>query len=301
MQKQLQYDEVLGGTARDYFQLLKPRVMSLVVFTAFVGLVLAPNSLHPVLGVAAILLITIGAGAAGALNQALEGDIDALMPRTKLRPVARGVIKRQDALAFGLVLSFGAVMMMGVFVNWLAAFLLGFTIFFYAVIYTLWLKPSTPQNIVIGGAAGALPPVIGWACVENSLSFEPLILFAIIFLWTPPHFWALAILRKSEYAPTRLPMLPLTHGDRATAKQCFFYALLLFLCSLLPIYFGMGGVVYLVAAPLLGVVFVFYAWRLWHGVEGKRNYYARALFRYSILYLFLVFALLLAPFFVSLL
>src|SRR4249920_1150674 len=222
------------ATVGDYIALMKPRVMSLVVFTALVGLAVAPGSLHPVAAFTALLCIAVGAGAAGALNMWYDADVDALMTRTARRPVPMGRVRPGEALAFGLTLGSFAVVVLGLLVNWVASALLAFTIFFYVVIYTIWLKRSTPQNIVIGGAAGAFPPVIGWAAVTGSLSLEPVLLFLIIFFWTPPHFWALALYRTEDYARAGLPMLPVTHGQRFTRLYVLLYTLVLFASALLP-------------------------------------------------------------------
>ena len=222
------------ATAGDFFALLKPRVMSLVVFTAFVGLVAAPVTVNPLIAMVAILAIAIGAGASGALNMWYDADIDAVMSRTANRPVPAGRILPGEALSFGLVLSVLSVMTLGVLVNWLSAALLAFTIFFYAVVYTMWLKRSTPQNIVIGGAAGAIPPVIGWAAVTGTVSLESLVLFLIIFLWTPPHFWALALFKSDEYAKAGIPMMPNVAGQASTRRQIFAYALILAPIGVLP-------------------------------------------------------------------
>src|SRR6476619_2274001 len=215
------------ATVGDYIALMKPRVMSLVVFTALVGLAVAPGSLHPVTAFTALLCIAVGAGAAGALNMWYDADVDALMTRTSRRPVPMGRVQPGEALAFGLTLAGFSVVTLGLLVNWLAAGLLAFTIFFYVAVYTAWLKRSTPQNIVIGGAAGAFPPMIGWAATMGSLSLEPLLLFLIIFFWTPPHFWALALLRADEYARAGIPMLPVVAGRPETRRQIMIYSLLL--------------------------------------------------------------------------
>src|SRR5690348_14560795 len=222
------------ATAGDFFALLKPRVMSLVVFTAFVGLVAAPVAINPLLAVIAILAIAIGAGASGALNMWYDADIDAVMTRTANRPVPAGRVTPGEALSFGLVLSVLSVMTLGVLINWLSAALLAFTIFFYAVVYTMWLKRWTPQNIVIGGAAGAIPPVIGWAAVTGSVSLESVILFLIIFLWTPPHFWALALFKSDDYARAGIPMMPNVAGQASTRRQIFAYSLILAPVGVLP-------------------------------------------------------------------
>ncbi|QKC84898.1 heme o synthase [Mesorhizobium sp. NZP2077] len=283
------------ATAGDFFALLKPRVMSLVVFTAFVGLVAAPVTINPLLAVIAILAIAIGAGASGALNMWYDADIDAVMTRTASRPVPSGRIQPHEALTFGLVLSVLSVMTLGVLVNWLSASLLAFTIFFYAVVYTMWLKRWTPQNIVIGGAAGAIPPVIGWAAVTGSVSLESIILFLIIFLWTPPHFWALALFKSEDYGRAGIPMMPNVAGEASTRRQIFAYALVLAPVGVLPWLLGYTTPIYGVAAALLGVGFVWYAWKVLGMADDDRAMKpAKALFAYSLLYLFAIFAAYLA-------
>ncbi|PDQ18219.1 protoheme IX farnesyltransferase [Mesorhizobium sanjuanii] len=283
------------ATAGDFFALLKPRVMSLVVFTAFVGLVAAPVTINPLLAVIAILSIAIGAGASGALNMWYDADIDAVMTRTASRPVPAGRILPGEALSFGLVLSVMSVMTLGVLVNWLSATLLAFTIFFYAVIYTMWLKRWTPQNIVIGGAAGAIPPVIGWAAVTGTVSLESLILFLIIFLWTPPHFWALALFKSEDYARAGIPMMPNVAGQASTRRQIFAYALILAPVGVLPWVLGFTTPAYGVVAALLGAGFVWYAWKVLRmAADDKVMKPAKALFGYSLLYLFAIFAVYLA-------
>lgn len=279
---------------RDYFALLKPRVMSLVVFTALVGIVRAPDHLHPVLAFAALLCIAIGAGAAGALNMWWDADIDARMTRTARRPIPAGRIAPGEALSFGLVLSVGSVLMLGLFAGLLAAALLAFTIFFYAVIYTMWLKRWTPQNIVIGGAAGAFPPMIGWAAVTGSISIESIVLFLIIFFWTPPHFWALALLKKDDYARAGVPMLPNVAGEGETRRQILLYSLILAPLGAAPWLLGYAGVAYGIAAATLGLVFLALAFEIWRNRSAAAAASAaRKLFAYSILYLFLLFAMLL--------
>jgi protoheme IX farnesyltransferase len=283
------------ATAGDFFALLKPRVMSLVVFTAFVGMVAAPVAINPLMAVIAILSIAIGAGASGALNMWYDADIDAVMTRTAGRPVPAGRIRPGEALAFGLVLSVLSVMTLGVLGNWLAATLLAFTIFFYAVVYTMWLKRWTPQNIVIGGAAGAFPPVIGWAAVTGSVSLESVILFLIIFLWTPPHFWALALFKSDDYGRAGIPMMPNVAGQASTRRQIFAYALVLAPVGVAPWLLGYTTPVYGVAAALLGVGFVWYAWKVLAMADDDRVMKpAKALFGYSLLYLFAIFAAYLA-------
>ncbi|AZO63958.1 MULTISPECIES: heme o synthase [unclassified Mesorhizobium] len=283
------------ATAGDFFALLKPRVMSLVVFTAFVGLVAAPVTINPLLAVIAILAIAIGAGASGALNMWYDADIDAVMTRTAGRPVPAGRIRPGEALSFGLVLSVLSVMTLGVLVNWLSATLLAFTIFFYAVVYTMWLKRWTPQNIVIGGAAGAIPPVIGWAAVTGTVSLESVVLFLIIFLWTPPHFWALALFKSQDYARAGIPMMPNVAGQASTRRQIFAYALILAPVGVLPWMLGFTTPAYGVLAVLLGAGFVWYAWKvLQMADEDHVMKPAKALFGYSLLYLFAIFAIYLA-------
>lgn len=280
------------GSAADYIALMKPRVMSLVVFTALVGLVMAPGAMHPVMAVAAIALIAVGAGASAALNMWYDADIDAVMSRTKTRPVPAGRVTPDAALTFGLWVSGLSVLSMAVMINYLSAALLAFTIFFYAVIYTMFLKRRTAQNIVIGGAAGALPPVIGWAAAANSVSIEPLIYFAIIFFWTPPHFWALALIKNDDYQAANVPMLPVTAGVKSTLSQIVLYAFVLFGVSLLPYALGFSGLFYASGAALLGGLFIALSVGLALASEKNRNRLAGMTFAYSIFYLFLLFVLL---------
>ncbi len=282
------------ANAGDYFQLLKPRVMSLVVFTAFVGMVLAPGPINPFLAFVSILAIAVGAGASGALNQWYDADIDAIMTRTKSRPIPAGKILGREALAFGLILSLLSVMTLGLFANWLAGALLAFTIFFYAVVYTMWLKRSTPQNIVIGGAAGAFPPMIGWACVTGTVTLESTVLFLIIFLWTPPHFWALALFKAKDYGAAGVPMMPNVAGEASTKLQILLYALLVAPVGVAPWYLGFAGPVYGASSALLGALFVWHAYRVWQMPESDRVMApAKKLFGYSLVYLFALFAILL--------
>ncbi|WP_255714003.1 heme o synthase [Pelagibacterium xiamenense] len=283
-----------GGRVEDYVALLKPRVMSLVVFTAFVGMLVAPGDIHPFIGFVAILCIAVGAGASGALNMWYDADIDAIMSRTLNRPIPSGRVSRDDALGFGLTLSAFSVGTLGLVTNWLAAGLLAFTIFFYVVIYTMWLKRSTPQNIVIGGAAGAFPPMIGWAAVTGTVSMDALILFMIIFLWTPPHFWALALYKKGDYEAAGIPMLPNVAGERATQNQIVIYTVLLTITGFGPVLTGLVGWFYAIPAAVLGAIFSVLAVRvrMASGVEMKRR--ARVLFAYSLSYLFVLFVALLA-------
>jgi protoheme IX farnesyltransferase len=283
------------ATAADFIALLKPRVMSLVVFTAFVGLVAAPAEPHPLIALIAVLAIAVGAGASGALNMWFDADIDGLMRRTRSRPIPAGRVQPGEALAFGLVLAGLSVMTLGVFVNWLSAALLAFTIFFYAVVYTMWLKRSTPQNIVIGGAAGALPPVIGWAAATGTVSIESVILFLIIFLWTPPHFWALALFKADEYSRAGIPMMPNVAGAASTKRQIFGYAVIVAIAGILPTLFGYASLAYGLAAAALGAAFVWYAWKVLVMPESDRSMApAKALFGYSLFYLFAIFSAYLA-------
>ncbi|WP_269932134.1 heme o synthase [Aminobacter sp. HY435] len=283
------------ATAGDFFALLKPRVMSLVVFTGFVGMVAAPDTINPFLAIIAILAIAIGAGASGALNMWYDADIDAIMSRTVNRPVPSGKVTPHEALTFGLVLSVLSVMTLGVLINWLSAALLAFTIFFYAVVYTMWLKRWTPQNIVIGGAAGALPPMIGWAAVTGSLSIESLVLFMITFLWTPPHFWALALFKSQDYERAGIPMMPNVKGEASTRRQIFAYSLLLAPVGVLPWILGYTTVGYGIVSLALGIGFVWYAWKVLQMPDSDRVMKpAKQLFAYSLLYLFVIFAAYLA-------
>ncbi|MCM2294496.1 heme o synthase [Allorhizobium sp. BGMRC 0089] len=283
------------ASAKDFLALLKPRVMSLVVFTALTGLILAPGTINPVLGAIAILCIAVGAGASGALNMWYDADIDAVMTRTACRPIPAGRIRPQEALAFGVTLSAFSVVILGLVVNWMAAAFLAFTIFFYAVVYTMWLKRSTPQNIVIGGASGAFPPMIGWACVTGDVSWNSLILFLIIFLWTPAHFWALALFKMGDYGAVGVPMMPNVAGERSTKRQMFVYAVLTGLAAVAPALTGLSSWAYGLVAGVLSLVFIGYSIAVLKMPEGdKRMAAAKRMFAYSILYLFVVFAALLA-------
>ena len=278
----------------DYVQLLKPRVMSLVVFTALVGLLVAPVGLHPVVGFAAILFIALGAGASGALNMWWDADIDALMKRTQSRPVPSGRVEGGEALGIGLALSGISIVMLGLATNLLAAALLAFTIFFYAVVYSMWLKRLTPQNIVIGGAAGAFPPMIGWVCATGSISIEAVLMFALIFMWTPPHFWALALFMKEDYHKSGVPMLTVTHGRKSTRAHILVYTLLLVPVSIGVALTSIGGPLTLAVAAALNLWFVVGAVRIWRRdeavAEADRYAVEKAVFRFSLLYLFLHFA-----------
>jgi protoheme IX farnesyltransferase len=283
------------GTVGDYWALLKPRVMSLVIFTALAGLVAAPADIHPWLALVALLAIAVGAGAAGALNMWYDADIDALMARTANRPVPRGAILPGEALGFGLALAVGSVLVLGLLVDIVAAALLAFTIFFYIVIYTMWLKRRTPQNIVIGGAAGAFPPMIGWAAATGSVSLASIALFLIIFMWTPPHFWALALFRENDYARANVPMLPNVAGAGETRRQILLYSLILVPVTFLPSLLGTTGLLYTIVVAVLGVAFLWHAldvYRVRDGDAARRA--CKRLFGFSILYLFAIFAAIIA-------
>jgi protoheme IX farnesyltransferase len=281
------------ASVRDYLALMKPRVMSLVVFTALVGLLLAPGHLHPVIGFTALLCIAVGAGAAGALNMWYDADIDALMLRTARRPIPRGRVLPGEALAFGLTLAAGSTIVLGLLVNAAAAALLAFTIFFYVVIYTMWLKRTTPHNIVIGGAAGALPPLIGWVAASASIGLEPVLLFLIIFFWTPPHFWALSLYRTSEYARAGIPMLPVVSGRAETQRQILMYTLVLVPVAVGPWLLGFAGTLYGAFAITSGAMMLVLALRVSTAPAADAEAAAKRLFAFSILYLFLLFVVLL--------
>ncbi|ORE92937.1 protoheme IX farnesyltransferase [Stappia sp. 22II-S9-Z10] len=284
----------LGATPADFVDLLKPRVMSLVIFTAFAGILLAPGHLHPVLAAVSLLAIALGAGASGALNMGLDADIDRLMTRTAKRPIPSGRITRDTALVFGTMLASGSVILLAFASNWTAAALLSLTIVFYVVIYTVWLKRRTPQNIVIGGAAGALPPVVGWAAVTGSVSLEPIVLFTIIFLWTPAHFWALAILKRDEYAAAGVPMLPCVASPETTRLNILVYAVLTAVSGLAPAVLGFAGLGYAAVAAGLGAWLVLGAVRLRSATAETERRLAGRLFGVSILYLFALFGALMA-------
>lgn len=277
---------------RDFWALTKPRVMSLVVFTALCGLLAAPGSIHPVIAFTAILCIATGAGASGALNQWYEAELDAKMKRTAGRPLPDGRMERASALQFGIGLAAFSVGIMGVAVNWLSAAILAFSIFFYAVVYTMWLKPNTPQNIVIGGAAGAFPPVIGWAAVTGDITLLPVLMFALIFFWTPPHFWALALFMKSDYGAAGIPMLPNVAGQRATRNQIFGYSFVLAGIAIAPVLMGLAGMIYGATAIVLNAIFVALAFAVWRSetTEASAMKAEKRLFAFSILYLFVAFA-----------
>ena len=284
-----------GGEVRDYFALLKPRVMSLVIFTALVGMLLQPSGLHPVVAAASLLMIAVGAGASGCLNMWWDAETDALMTRTRTRPIPAGRVTRDEALAFGMTLSVGSVLSLGLFANWLAAALLALTIAFYVVVYSMGLKRWTAQNIVVGGAAGALPPVIGQAATTGAVHLDSLVLFAVIFLWTPPHFWALALAKSGEYARAGIPMLPNVAGPDATRRQILAYTLVLVPLALAPVPLGFGGLAYAIVASLSGAAMVALAVKVFVLREGPAAMRAgMELFGFSILYLLLLFAALLA-------
>ncbi|TNF22516.1 MAG: protoheme IX farnesyltransferase [Rhodobacteraceae bacterium] len=274
----------------DYFALLKPRVMTLVVFTAFVGLLAAPVAVHPFVGFCAILFIAVGGGASGALNMWYDADIDAVMKRTARRPIPAGKIAPQEALAIGVALSGFSVVLLGLATNWVAAGLLAFTIFFYAVVYTMWLKRWTPQNIVIGGAAGAFPPMIGWAAATGGIAVESVLMFCLTFMWTPPHFWALALFMRSDYDKAEVPMLTVTHGRPATRAHILAYTVLLAVLALALAFTDVGGPVYLAVALVLNALFLKGAFAIWRRDETAAeadNYLAeRRFFKLSLLYLF---------------
>lgn len=270
----------------DFISLLKPRVMSLVVFTGFVGLYLAPGDGNPILQTIAILCIAFGAGASGAINMWYDRDIDAIMSRTKARAIPSGKVTAEAALTFGVLLAGGSVMVMGLAINWVAATLLMVTIMFYVFIYTIWLKRRTPQNIVIGGAAGAFPPMIGWAAATGTVSVESITLFTIIFIWTPPHFWALSLYKSDDYKAAGVPMMPLVHGRYETKKQILLYSIVLGPLGIVPFWLGTLGAVYGATAALLGALFIGTAWRVMRDDSDKN---CKQLFGFSIFYLFLLF------------
>ncbi len=279
-------DGLVEPSVGDFWSLLKPRVMSLVIFTGFAGMFIAPGAMHPLVFAVSLFAIAAGAGASGAINQWYDRDIDAIMTRTRNRPIPAGVMAPAEALTLGLVVSAMSVLLLGLAANWLAAGLLAFTIFFYAVVYTVWLKRSTPQNIVIGGAAGALPPVIGWAAVTGSLSVEPLLLFTIIFMWTPPHFWALALVKNDDYQQANVPMLPVVAGAAETKKQILIYSILLAPLPVVPSFIGMASIGYGMLAAVSGLIMVYLSAVLYRTGSDRD---ALRLFGYSILYLFLLF------------
>lgn len=276
------------ASVQDYFALLKPKVMSLVIFTGLAGMLVAPGltDLHPVLAMTAILCLSINAGAAGAINMWFDRDIDAIMNRTKDRPIPTGRIAPEEALSFGIILSVFSVMMMGIALNWMAAGILAFANLFYVFIYTIWLKRSTSQNIVIGGAAGAFPPMIGWAAVTGDITLASITMFAIIFFWTPPHFWALALFANEDYKRAKVPMLPVTHGERHTKIQMLIYTLILTPIAISPYFLGVSGIYYAVSAALLSLFFIYTSIRVFMDNSYKS---AKLMFGYSVFYLFAIF------------
>jgi heme o synthase len=277
-------------TVGDFFALLKPRVMSLVVFTGLAGIIAAPGHVHPLTAFTALLCIALAAGASGALNMAYDADIDGVMARTATRPIPMGHVGRDDAMAFGWAIATFSVATMWLFVNVLAASLLAFTVFFYVVVYTLWLKRRTPQNIVIGGLAGALPPAIGWAAVSGQVSLAPIVLVAIIFMWTPPHFWALSLWRCGDYARAGVPMLPVVKGKRTTRNHILAYSLVLAPLGVLPAFIGLGGILYLVSAASMGFWLLLEAFATWREKDEEKEPAAKRLFAVSLLYIFVPFA-----------
>ncbi len=281
---------ISSADPKDFIALLKPRVMSLVVLTALAGLLAAPTHIHPFLGFVSLLAIAVGAGASGALNMWYDADIDAIMSRTATRPIPSGRVAPEDALAFGLILSGMSVFTLGLVANWLAASLLAFTIFFYVVVYTMWLKRSTPQNIVIGGAAGAFPPMVGYAAVTGSITVESCLLFAIIFIWTPPHFWALALLKSGDYAKAGIPMMPNVKGPSHTRLEILLYSILLAPLGVTPWLLGFASPVYGALAIIGGLMFLHLAWKVYSLRDGEpAAKAAQTLFGFSILYLFVLF------------
>ncbi|WPX98338.1 Protoheme IX farnesyltransferase [Candidatus Megaera polyxenophila] len=283
----LPYEDNIGGSVKDYFMLMKPRVMSLVVFTAVSGMLLAPGNIHPLIAFVAVLCITIGAGSAAAINMWYDRDIDAIMKRTQKRPIVTGAVKADEALAFGAITGIIAVIMMAVSVNIISAVLLAFTILYYVYIYTIWLKRTSVQNVVIGGVSGALPPIIGWTSVTGNISWQAFSLFAIIFIWTPPHSWALALYRADDYKNCNIPMMPVIKGILYTKKQIMLYSILMFFISLAPYFLNISTYLYLITAIISGLIFLYYAVNLF--TDTEQNQVAKKLFWYSILYLFIIF------------
>lgn len=275
-----------GTSVQDYIMLMKPRVMSLVVFTAFCGLWLAPGNIHPIIAFAAILFITLGAGSAAAINMWYDRDIDIIMERTKKRPIVRGVIEADEALPFGVITGITSVLLMALCVNIVSAILLAVTILYYIFIYTVWLKRSSIQNVVIGGAAGALPPMIGWAAVTNDVSLQSFALFAIIFIWTPPHSWALALFRLQDYRNCNVPMMPVVKGELYTKKQILIYSIIMAATVTAPYFLNMANIAYLIISSIMSVLFLYYAVMLFKDTAGIR---AKKLFFFSIFYLFIIF------------
>ncbi len=275
-----------------FYQLMKPRVMSLVIFTCVVGLIIAPVRVDFVTATLSLFAVALGAGAAGSLNMWYESDLDALMKRTCLRPIPTGKVKKENALIFGIITSIGSVLALYFFSNFLSSLMLTITILFYVVVYTIWLKQRTPQNIVIGGAAGAFPPIIGWTIATNSISLEPLLLFLIIFFWTPSHFWALSLYKTDDYSNAKIPMLPVVSGIKITKINIFIYSIILFLISLSPYFFGFNGLIYLFVSSILGIYYVYLCYKLLV-TTNEDKVIAKKIFVYSILYLFLIFIIIL--------
>ena len=288
----LPYEDNIGGSVKDYFMLMKPRVMSLVIFTAISGMLLAPGNIHPLIAFVAVLCIAIGAGSAAAINMWYDRDIDAIMKRTQKRPIVTGAVKADEALAFGAIIGIIAVIMMAVSVNIISAVLLAFTILYYVYIYTIWLKRTSVQNVVIGGVSGALPPIIGWTSVTGNISWQAFSLFAIIFIWTPPHSWALALYRADDYKNCNVPMMPVIKGILYTKKQIMLYSILMFFISLAPYFLNISTYLYLITAIISGLIFLYYAVNLF--TDTEQNQVAKKLFWYSILYLFIIFLSLIA-------
>lgn len=288
----LSYEDNLGSSVKDYLMLMKPRVMSLVVFTAISGMLLAPGNIHPLIAFVSILCITIGAGSAAAINMWYDRDIDAIMKRTQKRPIVTGAVKADEALAFGIITGTMAIIMMAVSVNIISAALLAFTILYYIYIYTIWLKRTSVQNVVIGGVSGALPPIIGWASVTGNISWQAFSLFAIIFIWTPPHSWALALYRSADYKNCNIPMMPVIKGVLYTKKQIMLYSILMFFISLWPYFLNISSHLYLITAIISGLIFLYYAVNLF--ADTEQNHVAKKLFWYSIFYLFIIFFSLIA-------
>jgi len=275
-----------------FYQLMKPRVMSLVIFTCVVGLIIAPVQVDLITATLSLAAVALGAGAAGSLNMWYESDLDALMKRTCLRPIPTGKVKKENALIFGIITSIVSVLALYFFSNFLSALMLTITILFYVVVYTMWLKQRTPQNIVIGGAAGAFPPIIGWTIATNSISLEPLLLFLIIFFWTPSHFWALSLYKTDDYSNAKIPMLPVVSGIKITKINIFIYSIILFLISLSPYFFGFNGPIYLFVSAILGIYYVYLCYKLLV-TTNEDKVIAKKIFVYSILYLFLIFIIIL--------
>ena len=280
------------SSVNSFFQLMKPRVMSLVIFTSVVGLLIAPNQVHFLTAALSLIAVALGAGAAGALNMWYESDLDALMTRTCLRPIPTGKVSRNQALFFGIATSFTSIIALYFFSNFLSAVMLSITILFYVVVYTIWLKQRTPQNIVIGGAAGAFPPIIGWTIATGSITFEPILLFLIIFFWTPSHFWALSLYKTEDYTNARIPMLPVVSGIKTTKINIFIYAVILFFISIAPYFLGYFGITYFISSLFLGGYYVYLCYNLLVEKDEEKKI-AKKIFVYSILYLFLIFMIIL--------